>query len=119
VVTIGVTESLIRTGTRESSSWPGDRSTSRTIAWAIKYESNYYLIELKWVADKLEPKHIGAFHYKVEGKIGARGIVIAMNGYTSGVLETLPKGKELKIILLDGNHLANVILWSLPLQNTP
>ena len=76
---------------------------------AIKYDSNYYLIELKWVVDKLEPKHIGAFYYKVDGKMDARGIVIAMNGFTDGVHETLPKGKELKVMLLDGNHLANVI----------
>lgn len=39
----------------------------------------------------------------------ARGIVIAINGYTDGVLETLPKGKGLKVLLLDGNHFANVI----------
>ena len=32
-----------------------------------------------------------------------------MNGFTDGVLETLPKGKELKVLLLDGNHLAAVI----------
>ena len=76
---------------------------------AIKYDSNYYLIELKWVANKLEPIHIGAFYYKVDGKMDARGIVIAMNGFTDGVHETLPKGKELKVMLLDGNHLANVI----------
>jgi Restriction endonuclease len=76
---------------------------------AIKYDSNYYIIELKWVADKLEPKHIGGFYFKVDGKMGAGGIMIAINGYTDGVLETLPKGKELKVLLLDGNHFANVI----------
>jgi hypothetical protein len=76
---------------------------------AIKYDSKYYIVELKWFAEKLEPKHIGAFYFKVEGKMDARGIVVAMNGYTDGVLETLPKGKELKVLLLDGNHLANVI----------
>lgn len=32
-----------------------------------------------------------------------------MNGYTSGVVESISKGKELKVLLLDGNHLANVI----------
>jgi hypothetical protein len=76
---------------------------------AIKYDGKYYLIELKWFAEKLEPKHIGAFYFKVEGKMDARGIVIAMNGFTEGVLGTLPKGKELRVMLLDGNHLANVI----------
>lgn len=76
---------------------------------AIKHDGHYYLIELKWIAGKLDPKEIGHFYFKVDGKLEARGIVIAMNGYTDGVLETLPKGRELKVLLLDGNHLANVI----------
>jgi hypothetical protein len=76
---------------------------------AIKHDGFYYIVELKWVADKLDPAQIGAFFYKVDGRFGARGIVIAMNGFTEGVLETLPKGKELKVLLLDGNHLAAVI----------
>jgi hypothetical protein len=76
---------------------------------AIKYDGKYYLIELKWLADKAEPKHIGEFYFKVEGRMGAGGIFISMTGFTDGVLETLPRGKELKVILLDGNHLANVI----------
>jgi restriction endonuclease Mrr len=58
---------------------------------------------------KTEPKEIGHFYYKVEGKLQARGIFLAMNGFTDGAIATLPKGKELKILLLDGNHLANVI----------
>jgi hypothetical protein len=32
-----------------------------------------------------------------------------MNGFTEGSIETLPKGKNLKVLLLDGNHFANVI----------
>ncbi len=76
---------------------------------AVKHDGHYYLVELKWFAEPLEPKHVGSFYFKVEGKLGARGIAIAMNGYTSGVLESVAKGKELKILLLDGNHLANVI----------
>jgi hypothetical protein len=75
---------------------------------AIKYDGNYYLVELKWVASKLGPSEVGSFYFKVDGKLGARGIVIAMNGYSSGVLESVSKGKELKVLLLDGNHLANV-----------
>ena len=76
---------------------------------AIKHEGIYYLIELKWVAGTVAPHHMGNFYFKVDGEMGARGIVIAMNGYSGGVLETLPKGKELKVLLMDGNHLANVI----------
>jgi hypothetical protein len=76
---------------------------------AIKHDGHYYLVELKWFAEPLEPKHVGSFYFKVDGKLGARGITIAMNGYTSGVLESVTKGKELKILLLDGIHLANVV----------
>jgi len=32
-----------------------------------------------------------------------------MAGFTEGVLERLPHGKALKVILLDGIHLTNVI----------
>src|SRR5713101_9434135 len=67
------------------------------------------LIELKWFAESLEPKHIGSFYFKVDGKLGARGVAIAMNGYVSGVVESVAKGKELKVLLLDGMHLSNVI----------
>lgn len=76
---------------------------------AIKYDGHYYLLELKWTDAKTDPKEIGHFYYKVEGKLGTRGIFLSMNGFTDGAINTLPKGKELKVLLLDGNHLANVI----------
>jgi len=76
---------------------------------AIKYDGHYYLVELKWFAECVEPKHIGSFYFKVDGKLGARGVTIAMNGYSASVLESVSKGRELKILLFDGNHLANVI----------
>ena len=76
---------------------------------AVKYDGHYYLLELKWTADKSDPKEIGHFYYKVEGKMQARGLFISMSGFTDGAIATLPKGKDLKILLLDGNHLANVI----------
>lgn len=85
------------------------RNTGEQLDGAIKHEGSYYIVELKWFAKKLEPKHVGAFYYKVDGKMAARGLVIAINGFTDGVLATLPTGKEIKVLLLDGNHLANVI----------
>jgi hypothetical protein len=85
------------------------RIKGEQIDGGIKYDGHYYLIELKWTEAKADPKEIGSFFYKVEGKLEARGIMISMNGYTDGVLESLPKGKKLQILLLDGNHIANVI----------
>lgn len=75
----------------------------------IKYDGHYYLIELKWTEEKVGPKDIGSFYYKVDGKLDQRGIIISMAGYTDGVIESLPRGKKIKIMLLDGVHLSNVI----------
>jgi hypothetical protein len=85
------------------------RITGEQLDGAIKYDGHYYLLELKWTADKSDPKEIGHFFYKVEGKMQARGLFVSMSGFTNGAIATLPKGKELKILLLDGNHLANVV----------
>jgi len=87
----------------------GFRIEGEQIDGAIKYDSQYYLIELKWTANKTDPKEIGHFYYKIEGKMGARGIFLSINGFSPGAISTLQKGKSLQLILLDGNHLANVI----------
>jgi hypothetical protein len=76
---------------------------------AIKHEGHHYLIEIKWTAAKTEPIDVNHFYMKVNGKMEARGVIISMAGFTSGVIETLPRGKDLKVMLLDGVHIANVI----------
>lgn len=76
---------------------------------AIKYDGHYYLLEVKWLGTPAEPKDIGAFYFKVDGKLGARGLFVSMSGYSSGVLESVPKGKDLKVLLIDGRHVTNVI----------
>lgn len=83
---------------------------------AIKYDGHYYLIELKWIAGHTEPKEIASFFYKVEGKMQGRGIFLAMNGYTPGAISSLPMGKDLKVLLLDGQHIANVFYGSYKFQ---
>lgn len=85
------------------------RIEGEQIDGGIKYDGQYYLIEAKWTESKTEPKDLGAFYYKVEGKMGGRGILISMNGYTSTVADAATKGKEIRVLLLDGTHFANVI----------
>jgi hypothetical protein len=79
---------------------------------AIKHEGQFYLIELKWTAAQTDPEQIGHFHYKLSGKMDGRGLFISMSGFSPGVLATLPKGKELKMMLIDGMHLTNVLTGS-------
>lgn len=76
---------------------------------AIKFDGHYYLVELKWTAGKTDPKELAHFYLKVDGKFQARGVFLSMSGFTEGAISTLPRGKELKILLLDGTHFANVI----------
>lgn len=76
---------------------------------AIKHEGHHYLIELKWTANSVAPIDVNHFYMKVLGKMEARGLLISMAGFTPGVLDTLPKGKDLKLLLFNGLHIANVI----------
>lgn len=83
--------------------------TGEQIDGAIKYGGHYYLIELKWTKSKAAHLEISSLYMKVEGKMEARGIFISMNGYSSEIIQSLPKGKKLTTLLLDGMHLSNVI----------
>lgn len=85
------------------------RIVGEQIDGAIKYSGHYYLIELKWEKAKAAHEAVSSLYLKVEGKLEARGIFIAMNGYSDQILQSLPKGKRLNMLLLDGVHLANVV----------
>jgi hypothetical protein len=85
------------------------RITGEQIDGAVKYGGHFYLIELKWTKAKSAHAEISSLYLKVEGKLEARGIFISMNGYSSEILQSLPKGKKLTTLLLDGMHFSNVI----------
>lgn len=76
---------------------------------AIKYEGRYYLIELKWTADQTDPVQLRNFYVKLLGKPDGRGLFLSMSGFTNGAVQTLPHGKEINMMLLDGVHLSNVL----------
>ncbi|WP_206754714.1 restriction endonuclease [Anabaena sphaerica] len=76
---------------------------------AIKYDSYYYIVELKWTANKVNQAQISSLYMKVEGKMQSLGLFISMNGYSQEALESLTRGKPMQIILLDGTHLMSVI----------
>jgi Restriction endonuclease len=85
------------------------RIVGEQIDGAIQYCNHHYLIELKWEKSKAAHTDVSSLYLKVEGKLGARGIFIAMEGYSDQVLLSLPKGKKLNLLLLDGVHVANVV----------
>ncbi len=85
------------------------RIIGEQIDGAIKYGGHYYLIELKWTEKKAAHSEISSLYLKVDGKMEARGIFISMNGYSKEIIQSLPKGKKLTTLLLDGMHFASVI----------
>lgn len=76
---------------------------------AIKHDGHFYLVELKWTKSKAAHNEIASLYLKAEGKLEARGLFISMGGYSSEILQSLPKGKDLKILLMDGTHIAKVL----------
>lgn len=90
--------------------------TGEQIDGAIKYDGNYYLIELKWTKSQSSHQEVSSLYVKVEGKMGARGLFISMNGYSKEIIESLPRGKEIKVLFLDGMHIANVIFGNYTFQ---
>lgn len=85
------------------------KNEAEQIDGAIKYEGHYYLVELKWTDKKVDQAQIASLYFKIEGKMGARGIFISMNGYSKEVLSALPRGRDIKVLLFDGQHLINVL----------
>jgi len=85
------------------------RIIGEQIDGAIKYGEHFYLVELKWTKSKSGQKEISSLYLKVEGKMEARGIFISMNGYSTEIIESLPKGKKLTTLLLNVMHISNVI----------
>ena len=83
---------------------------------AIKYDAHHYLLELKWIDGKVGHKEISSLYLKVEGKLDTRGIFIAMNGFSKEVISSLPRGKAIKVLLLDGVHITNVIAGTYTFQ---
>jgi hypothetical protein len=85
------------------------RIVGEQIDGALRHDGCYYLMELRWREEKANQGHIAGLYLKVEGKMGARGIFISMNGFSSEVAESLVKGKEVKVVLLEGRHIVNVL----------
>ena len=93
---------LFRSGLMRISGIPVEepfKIVGEQIDGAIKYDSHFYLIELKWRKKKANQAEIASLYMKADGKMEARGIFIAMEGYSDEALQSLPRGKDLKIIL--------------------
>jgi hypothetical protein len=85
------------------------RLIGEQIDGAIKFDAHHYLIELRWREVPANQAMVAGLCLKVEGKLEARGIFISMNGFSPEMLESMPHGKRLTVLLLDGVHITNVL----------
>ncbi|MDN3619532.1 hypothetical protein QWY81_08720 [Polaribacter undariae] len=71
------------------------------------WEGQTYLLEAKWVKDKLPASSIYAFKGKLDGKFhSTSGVFLAVNGYNKDVEDALKFGKSLNILLFDRNDIS-------------
>jgi len=71
------------------------------------WEGQTYLLEAKWVKDKLPASSIYAFKGKLDGKFHTtNGVFLAVNGYNEDVEDALKFGKSLNILLFDKNDIS-------------
>lgn len=75
---------------------------------AFELNGIHYLVEAKWVQQRIEPKDISWFQTKIERRLsGTLGLLIAVNGFTDEGVRTATDSKC--IILMDGDDLYHVL----------
>lgn len=86
------------------------RVTGEEIDGAFDLDRDTYLLEAKWIAEKVQAPALYTFRQKVAGKSAyTRGLLVAVEGFTPGAVTALGEGLEHRIILLDGAHLMRVL----------
>lgn len=67
------------------------------------------LLEAKWVKRPIPASSLYSFVGKVDGKlVGTLGLFISMNGFSDNAADALTKGKQLNVILMDGEEVRAV-----------
>lgn len=79
-------------------------------AFSFLNSEMYYITEIKWTKKQSNIDEISKLFYKLEGKLQPnRGLLISTSGYTEEILKSMNAGKPIKLILLDGVHIANIL----------
>lgn len=71
----------------------------------------YYLVEAKWVGRRAQPQDLASVRDRVRRvPVGTGACFVAMEGFTSGVINDLREHREQEILLIDGNEVRSVAL---------
>lgn len=86
------------------------RPKGEEIDGAIWFEGRTILIEAKWTKGSHPASSIYQFKGKVDGKLsGTLGLFISMSGFSSDAVDALVAGKELNLILADGDDIRTLV----------
>jgi hypothetical protein len=85
---------------------------------AFELDGHHFLVEARWRKDPANASDTYVLKGKVDGRPGAitLGLFVSLNGFAPDTVEALARGKELNVILTDGEVLYGVLegRWSLP-----
>ncbi len=62
----------------------------------------YYLVECKWESKRIEAAVVRELHGKLSNRVGVRGIIVSMSGFTQGATQQVKDHAGSNIILLFG-----------------
>lgn len=86
------------------------RVVGEEIDGSFDLDSETYLLEAKWEADKLPEAPLLVFRGKIEGKSTfTRGVFVALNGITDQARDAITRGKQPSFFVLDGHDLSMVL----------
>ncbi|QWC85585.1 restriction endonuclease [Nocardioidaceae bacterium] len=86
------------------------RPKGEEIDGSIWFHGRTILVEAKWTGDPHPASSIYQFKGKVDGKlVGTLGLFISIGGFSSASVDALVAGKELNLILADGDDLRAII----------
>ena len=82
------------------------RPAGEEIDGSIWFEGRTILVEAKWTQDPHPASSLYQFRGKVDGKLsGTLGLFISMAGFSTDAVDALVAGKELNLILADGDDM--------------
>lgn len=86
------------------------RPTGEEIDGSLWLEGRTVLVEAKWTQDPHPASSIFQFRGKVDGKlVGSVGLFISMAGFSADAVDALVAGKELNVILADGDDIRSIV----------
>lgn len=85
------------------------RSNSEENDVIASRDREYYLIECRWTAEKVDSRSVRDLYGKLENRVEIRGIFISMSGFTKDAVEQAIAYLGRRLILLFGP--ADVRLW--------